>query len=124
MERKNPNGKAAKPSNKAAENDMRVRNTPLLEVVANHEAFVSLLETIDIARNRKRNILSLIEDANGLMVANLPFGDDDAPSLCLSRPTEDHITWLRTNLERTNQVLDVAMEYLRTLHGEAYRPSR
>jgi hypothetical protein len=121
---KSCNGKAVKPGEIPADTAPQDRAKPLLEEVANHGAFVSLLEVIDTARNRKRDLLSLIEDANTLMVGHLPFGDDDAPGVCLSRPAEEHISWLRTNLERTDQVLDTALEYLRVLYGAAYLPTR
>jgi hypothetical protein len=123
-ETKSLNGKAVKPGKKPSDIVQQDHAEPLLEAVANHDAFISLLEVIDTARNRKRGVLSLIEDANTLMVAHLPFGDDDAAGLCLSRPAEDYISWLRTNLERTDQVLDVAMEYLRAMYGGAYLPTR
>lgn len=96
----------------------------LLDKIANHEAFTSLLEVIDMARNRKHDLLACLEDTNALMVGNLPFGDSDDSSMpaSYSCPLEMHVAWIRTNLEETNRILATAMKYLRTLYGEAYLP--
>lgn len=98
------------------------RTKPLLEEIANHEAFITLLEVIDTARNRKSDLLTLIEDANALMVDLLPFGEDSSTRVDLSSRVNSHILWLRKNLDQTNQVLAVSMQYLRSLYGNVYLP--
>jgi hypothetical protein len=104
----------------------------LLDDVANYDAFLSLLNVIDIVRNRKRDILLLIEDANTLAIDQLPFGvgDDEAEeierttarSVNLSPSAKDHLLWLQRSLERTNLVLYTVMDYFRTLYGESFIP--
>jgi hypothetical protein len=96
----------------------------LFEQVAEHEAFLTLLEIVDTARARKSALLDLIDDAKTLAVDRLPFGEDAATNAVLSPDTEQHVKWLRLNLERTNEVLDAALGYLRMLYGPAYMPSR
>lgn len=101
----------------------RIRPKHLLDEIASHDAFVTLLEVIDTARNRKNDLLALIEDANTLMVNRLPFGDNSSSFVDLSHDTNEHVCWLRKNLAQTNQVLEVAIQHLRMLYGNAYLPS-
>jgi len=96
----------------------------LLEVVADRDAFVTLMEVVDVARSRKLELLGLIEDASALMVNRLPFGDGGGGNTELSPEAKEHLGWLRANLVQTEQVLNSASDYLRMLYGNAYRPSQ
>ena len=93
----------------------------LLEAVANYDAFVTLMEVVDAARKRKLELLSLVEDANALLVNRLPFGDG-GDNTELSLEAKEHLRWLRANLEQTERVLRSASDYLRILFGNAYLP--
>ena len=92
-----------------------------VEEVANRDAFLTLMEVIDIAGIHKSDILSLIADANTLMVDFLPFGEEDErmeQSIpVLFKPTEDYLQWLHDNLSRTNHVLGVATDFFQSLYG-------
>lgn len=96
----------------------------LLEVVADYDGFLTLMEVVDAARKRKLELLGLLEDANALMVNRLPFGDGARDSPELSRGAKEHLAWLRSNLEQTNQVLRSASDYLRLLFGDSYLPTQ
>jgi hypothetical protein len=119
--------------NKIRENNIRncvpaqkvkQKKAPLLDRIANYEAFTTLLEVIDTARNRKHDLLACLEDANSLMVENLPFGYpcNSSVSTTYSGALQDHRAWIESNLVETCQVLATAMEFLRTLYGESYLP--
>jgi DIRP len=101
--------------------------------VANYDSFLALLEMIDVARCRKDELLSLIEDANTLAIAALPFGQTDeafssngttVESVKFSQSTKDHLLWLINSLQRTNLVLDASTNTFRTLYGDFFVPSR
>jgi hypothetical protein len=100
------------------------KKATLMDRIVNHEAFTTLLEVIDTARNRKRNLLACLEDANAVMVENLPFGNPSTSSVsaAYSGALRDHKAWIENNLVETSQVLATAMEYLRALYGKAYLP--
>lgn len=101
-----------------------------MDEVANYESFLRLLEMIDIARSRKYDLLSLIEDANTLAIDLLPFGQEGEDNRTsgapidhfskLSPPVKTHIMWLHQSLQRTNLVLDAAMNTFRTLFGNSF----
>jgi hypothetical protein len=95
----------------------------LKEDIAEHEAFITLLDVIETARSRKKELLGLIEDANALMTDQLPFGGHDSSVVNLSDSAKKHLRWLWTNLGRTNKVLDTSLKHLRTLYGDVYLPS-
>jgi hypothetical protein len=89
----------------------QVRPKPLLDDVANHDAFVTLLEVIDTARDRKRDLLLLLDEVNA------HTSELQEP---LSRDARAHVSWLRSNLDRTDVVLRSAMAYLQSLYSEAF----
>lgn len=92
----------------------------LLDEVANLGAFVLLLEVIDIALARKKQLLNLIEKVNSNVSEKNSLSPQINNGVRLSHVTEDHFLWIRANIERTDQVLFAALEYLRTLYGETY----
>jgi DIRP len=96
----------------------------LVEAIANQDAFLALLEIIDMSRIRKYEILSLISDANTLAVDILPFGDDEESEQTvpiLSKNVRDHIQWLHSNLNQTNQVLCAATDIFQALYDGSLR---
>jgi hypothetical protein len=114
------------PTHKAHSNgDMKAqegagRPKPLLEDVANHDAFVTLLEVIETARNRKRDLLSLIEDANNLALAGKSNDvNGDVSKHVVSETTREHMSWVRDNLDRTDLILQTATNFLRTLYSDS-----
>jgi DIRP len=110
-------------SKTASKHDESAKKATLFDTIANQEAFLTLLEVIDIARNRKGDLLTSIEDANALLVNNLPMGEiDGAPKRVLSHETQEHLRWLLFNLERTDYILGSALKQLRLLYGSAYGP--
>lgn len=103
-----------------------------VDEVANYDSFLTLLETMDVARRRKHEILSLVADANTLAITALPFGQSDeafrsnattVESIKLSHSTKDHLRWLINSLQRTNLVLDASMSTFRTLFGDSFVPN-
>jgi hypothetical protein len=96
------------------------RPKPLLDDVANHDAFVTLLEVLETARNRKRDLLSLIEDANNLALAGTSNNVNGGVSEhVVSETTREHMSWVRDNLDRTELILQTAMHFLRTLYSDS-----
>jgi DIRP len=102
-----------------------------VDEVANYDSFLSLLEMMDVARSRKHELLSLVEDANTLAITALPFGQADeafggngttVESVKLSQSTKDHLHWLINSLQRTNLVLDASVNTFRTLYGGSFVP--
>jgi hypothetical protein len=120
------------PTNKARSNggSMKAqegtgRPKPLLDDVANHDAFVTLLEVIDTARNRKRDLLALIEGANNLALAgksNDVYGV--VSERAVSGTTREHMSWVRDNLDRTDLILQTATHFLRTLYSDSASRSK
>jgi hypothetical protein len=93
----------------------------LIDEVAEHEAFFTLVRTIERARVRKKTLIEVIDDTNALMIGHLPFGADFVPAeLQLSKSAQEHLKWLLANLDQTNLVLHTALNHLRTLYGNAY----
>jgi hypothetical protein len=101
--------------------DDRSKLRSITDTAAEHDAFITLLITIERALNRKGRLLALIDDLNSLLVHNLPFGGHFNPSaLNLSISSLDHLDWVLQNLDDVNRVLDGAMGHLRNLYGSVY----
>jgi hypothetical protein len=104
------------------ETDVGPNSSLLIEEIAEYEAFLTIIRTIERARERKKLLIDVLDDTNALLVGQLPFGDDFVPiDLNLSKPAKTHLDWLLANLDRTNHVLRAAMSHLRTLYGGAYQ---
>lgn len=98
---------------------------PLIEEIAENEAFLTLVRTIERARVRKKTLIEVIDDTNALLIDQLPFGAEFNPAdLNLSKSAQDHLNWLLANLDQTNQVLRTALNHLRNLYGNAYECRR
>jgi hypothetical protein len=95
----------------------------LLEEVAEHEALLRLMSCIETASARKKMLLDAMEDFNAHMAQRLPFGDDSSAKSAMPLQEEQHYTWLLSNLEQTNRLLQRALRSLRTMYGDAYLPS-
>ena len=113
------------PSSKKRNDAPRQSQFRLLEEAAEHEIFVNLLCFVERATARKKLLLTGIEKSHALMVQRLPFGGISSESgLSASQHFEQHYAWLHANLERTNNVLGRALDYVRILYGKAYLSSR
>jgi hypothetical protein len=102
-----------------------VSSKRLFDDAANYDAFLTLLEVIDMARTRLWDILSMIAAANTLAIDLLPFGHDDVGKIersmpIISKAEQDHIQWLHSNLNRTKYFLGVAMGYFQSLYGDSF----
>jgi hypothetical protein len=95
----------------------------IFDDAANYDAFLTLLEVIDLARFRMRDILPMISDANTCAIDLLPFGDDerkDQPTAVISKTEHDHLQWLHGNWHRTKYIMGVGMEYFQQLYGDSF----
>ena len=92
----------------------------LVEKVAERETLVTLMAIIDAGTSRKEMLLDVMEKFNILLVDRLPFGEGPPTNHVISGYFEKHFSWLRANLETTNQSLDLAQFYLKRMYGKAY----
>ena len=98
------------------------KSLSLVDQVAENEAFLTLLNTIDQARRRKGDILSILEDTNAFVLRHHRNVEKQLPRL--SKPAQDHLQWLVANLDRTNSVLRTALNHLHTLYITTNRSKR
>lgn len=92
----------------------------VVEKVAERETLVTLMATVDAATSRKELLLDVMEKFNVLLVDRLPFGEGPSSNHVISEYFEKHFSWLRANLETTNQTLNRAQFYLERMYSKAY----
>jgi DIRP len=95
----------------------------LAERIAEREAFLVMLNTIEQAMRLKADILSILDDATTMMMkGHHPpnINDTTGTSTCikhnLSTPAREHIDWLLSNLGRVNIIIKTATHHLQTLY--------
>jgi hypothetical protein len=96
--------------------NIKASTRSLVEEIAENEAFLKLISIIEKTTRRKKDLLAIINDSNQLLGHQVKT--DCKPEM--SATTREHIDWILDNLERTNQVLNTAMNHLRIIYGEAY----
>jgi hypothetical protein len=90
------------------------------EQVAELEAFLVLLKTIEQARYLKNDVLSILDDASSMIARHMPL--DGVPihaeksSLPMSKSAREHIDWLVANLDRVGLISRTAMNHLQKLY--------
>lgn len=77
---------------------------------ADRDAFLSLLETITVAKNRKDDLLAALEVINVLLQKSLPS----------SKEVLGHLQWVHGSLEKTNELLATSVKYLEILYPGAH----
>ena len=92
----------------------------IVEKVAERGTLIALMAIVDAATSRKEKLLDVMEKFNVLLVDRLPFGTGAPSNHVISGYFEKHFSWLRANLETTNQTLDVAQFYLQSMYSKAY----
>jgi len=91
-----------------------------MEKVAERETLATLMAVIDAANSRKEMLLEVMEKCNFLLVDRLPFGEGAPTNHVVSGYFEKHFSWLRANLETTNQTLQLAQFYLNAMYSKAF----
>lgn len=92
----------------------------MVDQLAEREALVDLIGTIDAALKRKTMLLDAIDKCNQDVLSMREKHGQDAVKLAESSPFMEHYSWLQANLRITNQTLDSALVLLRTMYGESY----
>ena len=92
----------------------------IVDKVAEREALVDLIGTIDAALKRKTLLLDAIDKCNKDILSLREKHGQDAVKSLESSPFMGHYSWLQANLRTTNQSLDSALVMLRTMYGESY----
>ena len=108
------------PTNDSIPVDEDAAREAVVEKVAERETLVTLMATVDAATSRKELLLDVMEKFNVLLVDRLPFGEGPSSNHVISEYFEKHFSWLRANLETTNQTLNRAQFYLERMYSKAY----
>ena len=92
----------------------------VVEQVAEREALVELIGSLNTALLRKDLLLNALEKLDDLVSSRLPPEALRRDSVSLQ--LQNHRSWLDNSIRETDYAIDKQLDYLFTFYGEAYLP--